>query len=103
MPNSPSKKGGDSSLFPIFTKKNEVVIFSSTAIALYGYDQGQTPPHHRRAVLTGCELKGMMSLINTNRSYLKTMQIEGESPIVGIIVSVYYLGCTIGAIIASWL
>lgn len=44
----------------------------------------------------------MMSLINTNRSYLKTIQIEEESPIVGIIVSVYYLGCAIGAIIASW-
>ncbi|CZS87876.1 probable major myo-inositol transporter iolT [Rhynchosporium graminicola] len=69
----------------IFTKKNEVVLFSSTAIALYGYDQG------------------MMSLINTNRSYLKTMQIKEESPIVGIIVSVYYLGCAIGAIIASYL
>lgn len=34
---------------------------------------------------------GMMSLINTNYSYLKTMQIKEESPIVGIIVSVYYL------------
>lgn len=43
----------------------------------------------------------MMSLINTNRSYLKTMQIEEESPIVGIIVSVHYLGCAIGAIVAS--
>merc|ERR1712093_248884 len=85
MPNPPSRMGGDSSVFPIFTKKNEVVIFSSTAIALYGYDQG------------------MMSLINTNRSYLRTMQIAEKSPIVGIIVSVYYLGCTLGAIIASWL
>jgi MFS family permease len=45
----------------------------------------------------------MMSLINTNYSYLQTMQIKKESPIVGIIVSVYYLGCTIGAVIASWL
>lgn len=43
----------------------------------------------------------MMSLINTNRSYLKTMQISKESPIVGIIVSVYYLGCALGAVIAS--
>lgn len=41
-------------------------------------------------------------MINTNASYLKTMQIAEESPIVGIIVSVYYLGCTIGAVIASW-
>ncbi|KAI9048622.1 hypothetical protein LZ554_007454 [Drepanopeziza brunnea f. sp. 'monogermtubi'] len=86
MPNPSSETGGVSSLFPpIFTKKNEVVMFSSTAIALYGYDQG------------------MMSLINTNRSYLKTMQIKEESPVVGIIVSVYYLGCAVGAIIASWL
>lgn len=45
----------------------------------------------------------MMSLINTNRSYLKTMQIKEESPVVGIIVSVYYLGCAVGAVIASWL
>jgi len=43
MPNPPSRMGGDSSVFPIFTKKNEVVIFSSTAIALYGYDQGEIP------------------------------------------------------------
>lgn len=60
------------------------MFFSSTAIALYGYDQG------------------MMSLINTNKSYLKTMQLEEESPIVGVIVSVYYIGCTIGAVIASY-
>jgi MFS family permease len=45
----------------------------------------------------------MMSLINTNYSYLETMQISKASPIVGIIVSVYYLGCAIGAVIASWL
>lgn len=45
----------------------------------------------------------MMSLINTNSSYLKTMRIGEESPIVGIIVSVYYLGCAIGAVLASWL
>ncbi|PMD44433.1 general substrate transporter [Hyaloscypha variabilis F] len=45
----------------------------------------------------------MMSLINTNYSYLETMQISEESPIVGIIVSVYYLGCALGAVIASWL
>ncbi|GAP87997.1 putative MFS monosaccharide transporter [Rosellinia necatrix] len=68
---------------PYFTKKREIVIFSSTAIALYGYDQG------------------MMSLVNTNRSYLRTMNIADHSPVVGIIVSVYYLGCTIGAVVAS--
>jgi len=44
-----------------------------------------------------------MSLINTNYSYLETMQISRESPIVGIIVSVYYLGCALGAVIASWI
>lgn len=45
----------------------------------------------------------MMSLVNTNNSYLETMGIAKESPIVGIIVSVYYLGCAVGAVIASWL
>lgn len=64
-------------------KKAEVVLFSSTAIALYGYDQG------------------MMSLINTNRSYLRTMDIAEDDPLVGVIVSVYYLGCTVGAVIFS--
>jgi hypothetical protein len=33
---------------------------------------------------------GMMSLINTNQNYLKTMGISEESAIVGVIVSVYY-------------
>lgn len=66
-------------------KKHEIVLFSSTAIALYGYDQG------------------MMSLINTNYDYLDTMGISEESPLVGIIVSVYYLGCAVGAILASLL
>lgn len=64
-------------------KKSEVVFFSSTAIALYGYDQG------------------MMSLINTNYDYLATMGIAEDDPMVGIIVSVYYLGCAVGAILAS--
>jgi MFS family permease len=67
----------------IFDKQTQVVLFSSTAIALYGYDQG------------------MMSLINTNRDYLATMGIGEESPLVGIIVSVYYLGCAVGAVLAS--
>ena len=67
------------------SKKNEVVLFSATAIALYGYDQG------------------MMSLINTNYNYLDTMGISEEDPLVGIIVSVYYLGCAVGAIFASLL
>ena len=69
----------------LMSKKNEVVLFSATAIALYGYDQG------------------MMSLINTNYNYLDTMGISEEDPLVGIIVSVYYLGCAIGAIFASLL
>lgn len=30
------------------------------------------------------------------------MQLAEESPMVGVIVSVYYLGCAIGAIIASF-
>ena len=68
-----------------FDKKTEVVMFSSTAIALYGYDQG------------------MMSLINTNKDYLSTMGIAEESPLVGVIVSVYYLGCAVGSVLASLL
>lgn len=69
----------------LMDKKHEIVLFSSTAIALYGYDQG------------------MMSLINTNYDYLDTMGISEDSPLVGIIVSVYYLGCAVGAILASLL
>jgi MFS family permease len=68
----------------VFSRKHEIVLFSSTAIALYGYDQG------------------MMSLVNTNRSYLHTMGIAGDSPVVGVIVSVYYLGCAVGAVVASF-
>lgn len=64
-------------------KKGEVIFFSSTAIALYGYDQG------------------MMSLINTNQNYLGTLGIGAQNPLVGIIVSVYYLGCAVGAVLAS--
>lgn len=67
----------------IMNKKHEVVLFSSTAIALYGYDQG------------------MMSLINTNYDYLRTIGISEEDPLVGVIVSVYYLGCAVGAVLAS--
>jgi MFS family permease len=43
----------------------------------------------------------MMSLINTNRSYLSTMGIAEKDPMVGVIVSVYYLGCAVGAVLAS--
>jgi MFS family permease len=64
-------------------KQTHVVMFSATAIALYGYDQG------------------MMSLINTNKNYLQTMGISEESPIVGVIVAVYYLGCAVGAVLFS--
>ncbi|KAH7090518.1 general substrate transporter [Paraphoma chrysanthemicola] len=64
-------------------KQTQVVMFSATAIALYGYDQG------------------MMSLINTNHNYLSTMGISEESPIVGVIVAVYYLGCAVGAVLFS--
>ncbi|THV74383.1 general substrate transporter [Aureobasidium pullulans] len=66
-------------------KVTQVVIFSSTAIALYGYDQG------------------MMSLINTNEDYLSTMGLPEESPIVGLIVALYYLGTAVGAVIFSYL
>ncbi|KAJ4297533.1 hypothetical protein N0V90_005425 [Kalmusia sp. IMI 367209] len=64
-------------------KQTHVVLFSSTAIALYGYDQG------------------MMSLINTNYNYLSTMRIAKDSPVVGVIVAVYYLGCAVGAVLFS--
>ena len=64
-------------------KQQQVVLFASTSIALYGYDQG------------------MMSLVNTNYSYLSTMGISEESTLVGVIVSIYYLGCAVGAVIAS--
>ncbi|KAI9663222.1 MAG: hypothetical protein M1821_008270 [Bathelium mastoideum] len=67
----------------ITDKKKQVVLFSSTAIALYGYDQG------------------MMSLINTNKDYLSTMGISEDDPLVGVIVSVYYLGCAVGAVLFS--
>ena len=43
----------------------------------------------------------MMSLINTNQNYLSTMGIYEEDPQVGVIVSVYYLGCAVGAVIFS--
>jgi len=66
-------------------KKKQVVFFSATAIALYGYDQG------------------MMSLINTNSDYLETMGISKNDPLVGVIVSIYYLGTAVGAVLFSWL
>ncbi|ORY69116.1 general substrate transporter [Pseudomassariella vexata] len=84
MPFPPSQPEDSHDIRPIISKKHEIVLFSSTAIALYGYDQG------------------MMSLVNTNRSYLRTMQIAETSPMVGIIVSIYYLGCTVGAVVASF-
>lgn len=43
-----------------------------------------------------------MSLINTNFDYLDTMGIGKESPLVGVIVSIYYLGCAVGAVFFSW-
>jgi hypothetical protein len=39
MPNLPSRMSGDSS--GVLSNKHEIVIFSGTAIALYGYDQGK--------------------------------------------------------------
>ena len=44
-----------------------------------------------------------MSLINTNKNYLRTMGIAEDDPQVGVIVSVYYLGCAFGAVLFSWL
>lgn len=42
-----------------------------------------------------------MSMINTNNDYLSTMGIEKESPLVGVIVAVYYIGTSIGAVLFS--
>ena len=42
-----------------------------------------------------------MSLINTNYDYLATMGISEDSSLVGLIVSVYYLGCAVGAVLFS--
>lgn len=47
--------------------------------------------------------QGMMSLINTNYNYLQTMGIAEDDPQVGVIVAVYYLGCSAGAVFFSWL
>jgi MFS family permease len=44
----------------------------------------------------------MMSLINTNHDYLRTMGVSSTSAIVGLIVSIYYLGCAVGAVFFSW-
>ncbi|ORY76598.1 general substrate transporter [Protomyces lactucae-debilis] len=63
--------------------QRRVVIFSSLALALYGFDQG------------------MLSLVNTNTDYLHTMGLAKESPMVGVIVSVYYLAAAVGALLAS--
>jgi len=54
------------------------------SIALYGYDEG------------------IMSLVKTNTSYLLIVPIAEDSPIVGIIVLISYVGCAIGAVIASF-
>lgn len=42
MPNPPSRGAGAGSIIPFASKKREIVLFSSTAIALYGYDQGRS-------------------------------------------------------------
>jgi MFS family permease len=71
-------------------KGQQVVLFSSIAIALYSYDQG------------------MMSLNNTNRDYLRTVHISPTSPLVGVIVGAVIfskLGDRLGrkkAILAAW-
>jgi MFS family permease len=44
----------------------------------------------------------MLSLVNTNRSYLATIRIARDSTIVSIIISVYSLSYAIGAAIASF-
>ncbi|KAI1764367.1 general substrate transporter [Hypoxylon sp. FL1150] len=85
MPNSPPPDSDNPPQSEQWVSQDRAVVrFSSIAIALYGYDQG------------------MMSLVNTNRSYLRTMGISEDSSLVGVIVSVYYVGCLLGAIAASY-
>jgi MFS family permease len=45
----------------------------------------------------------MMSLVNKNEDYLSTMGLPKESPIVGLVVALYYLGTAVGAVIFSYL
>lgn len=82
-------------------KVTQVVVFSSTAIALYGYDQGTKFDHYTQTSTD--DFVGMMSLINTNEDYLGVMGLPEESPIVGLIVALYYLGTAVGAVIFSYL
>jgi hypothetical protein len=42
-----------------------------------------------------------MPLINTNYDYLETIGIAEDDPLASIIVSVYYLGCGIEAILSN--
>lgn len=44
-----------------------------------------------------------MSMVNTNKDYLRTMGIGEEDSLVGVIVSVYYLGTAVGAVMFSWM
>jgi MFS family permease len=94
-------------------KKQQVVLFSSTAIAVSTIVSSSTnhslsPCYLRPNLLTSANSQlygydqGMMSLINTNHDYLATMGISSTSAIVGLIVSVYYLGCAVGAVFFSW-
>jgi MFS family permease len=94
-------------------KKQQVVLFSSTAIAVSTIipmrPTTPSPPatHVPRSLtsdnsqLYGYD-QGMMSLINTNHDYLATMGVSSTSAVVGLIVSVYYLGCAVGAVFFSW-
>jgi MFS family permease len=43
----------------------------------------------------------MMSLVNSNEDYLSTMGLPEESPIVGLLVALYY--SAVGAVIFSYL
>jgi hypothetical protein len=69
------------------TKQTEVVMFSSSAIALYGCELCTTRCSTGFAYLRADD-QGMMALVNTNYNYLRTMGIGLESPMVAVIVSV---------------
>jgi len=53
-------------------KQKQVVLFSSTAIALYGYELWRAVPRYTTDHGPHSYDQGMMSLINTNQDYLKT-------------------------------
>ena len=60
------------------------------------------PPHGKDTLHGTTNLSArLMSLVNTNYDYLSTMGIAETSPLVAVLVSVYYLGCAAGSVVSS--